>query len=295
MLTQPQEHRTIGNTMPNSFPGLLGVCQVILWLAIIGLESTSVYYDPGRGTVYAGFWCSSIFFVTWVAMFGHGKWWGSIDTRFHLFLQSLVCCSKSAGCRIYLIVQNVINLVFAIILTSWTSRFVSDPCLCVGALCTVPNWHSLYNKNNNNNNFRDMDEPFLCTYVTYKKLPALKGLLACAILMSISSAIFLIGNLVVLIKVKNSSGSPAPSASTHYQRQPDVVEFGGQSQYHANRLFHTPPDYYQPAYGQPYPQTDTRYPSAPFAHEVYPSKYWLTDTALIIWVKIFCNCERIEK
>ena len=71
--TQPWESRTIGDTMPNSFPGLLGVCQVILWIAIIGLEAASVYYDPGRGTVYAGFWCSLIFFVTWVAMFGHGK------------------------------------------------------------------------------------------------------------------------------------------------------------------------------------------------------------------------------
>jgi hypothetical protein len=71
--TQPWEHRTIGDAMPNSFPGLLGVCQVILWVAIVGLETASVYYDPGRGTVYAGFWCSFIFFVTWVAMFGHSK------------------------------------------------------------------------------------------------------------------------------------------------------------------------------------------------------------------------------
>ena len=166
-------------------------------------------------------------------------------------------------------VQNVINLIFAIILIIYTSRFVSDPCLCYGALCSIPNWHSLYN----NNNGQDMTRPFLCTYLTYKKLPVLKGLLACAILMLISSTIFLIGNLVVLIKLRNSSGSASRSANSYYQRQPDVVDFGGQQQYYGNRMLHTPPDYYQPAYMQPYPQSVAQWPSAPVSYETYPRKY----------------------
>jgi hypothetical protein len=66
-------NRTVGNVIPIIFPILLAIFQMILYLAIIGLEAASVYYDPGRGTIYAGFWCSLIFLVTWIAMFCYGK------------------------------------------------------------------------------------------------------------------------------------------------------------------------------------------------------------------------------
>lgn len=59
--------------IPNIIPGLLAAFQFILWLAIIGLESGSVYYDAGRGTIYAGYWCSSIFLITWISMLGFRK------------------------------------------------------------------------------------------------------------------------------------------------------------------------------------------------------------------------------
>jgi len=55
--------------------GLLAAIQMILWLAIVGLESASVYYDAGRGTIYAGFWCSIVFFVTWVSIFCYRKFY----------------------------------------------------------------------------------------------------------------------------------------------------------------------------------------------------------------------------
>ena len=65
--------KTLSNTIPSIFPGLLGAMQVFLWIAIIILEIISIYYDAGRGTVYAGLWCSTVFFVTWVSMFCYRK------------------------------------------------------------------------------------------------------------------------------------------------------------------------------------------------------------------------------
>jgi hypothetical protein len=66
-------NRSNGNTISAIFAGLLGALQMILFLAIVGLEAGSVYYDAGRGTIYAGFWCSIIFFITWISMFCFGK------------------------------------------------------------------------------------------------------------------------------------------------------------------------------------------------------------------------------
>jgi hypothetical protein len=65
--------KILSNTIPSIFPSLLGVIQMFLWIAIVILEIISIYYDARRGTVYAGLWCSTVFFVTWVSMFCYGK------------------------------------------------------------------------------------------------------------------------------------------------------------------------------------------------------------------------------
>jgi hypothetical protein len=65
--------RSASNVMPGWLIGLLAALQVILWLLIIILEGVSVYYDVTHGTIYAGFWCSGIFFITWVTMFSFCK------------------------------------------------------------------------------------------------------------------------------------------------------------------------------------------------------------------------------
>jgi hypothetical protein len=66
-------NRSVGDVIPIPIPIFIAIFQMILYLAIVGLEAASVYYDPGRGTIYAGFWCSIFFFITWVAMFFYGK------------------------------------------------------------------------------------------------------------------------------------------------------------------------------------------------------------------------------
>jgi uncharacterized membrane protein (GlpM family) len=67
------KERKGSNLIFGIIPGVIGLFQMLICFAIIGLEAGSVYYDAGRGTIYAGFWCSIIFFVSCVSMFCFGK------------------------------------------------------------------------------------------------------------------------------------------------------------------------------------------------------------------------------
>jgi hypothetical protein len=53
-------------------PIIIGFLQMIVTLAIIGLEIASVVISPIFGTLYAGFWLSVVFTVSWIAMFTLG-------------------------------------------------------------------------------------------------------------------------------------------------------------------------------------------------------------------------------
>jgi hypothetical protein len=54
-------------------PVLLGIFQMLLTFTIIGLEIASVVISPIYGTLYAGFWCSVIFTLSWISMIGLGN------------------------------------------------------------------------------------------------------------------------------------------------------------------------------------------------------------------------------
>jgi hypothetical protein len=75
MRISKRRHRTVRNVIPGIFIGLLAAFQMILSLAILGLESASIFYDAGRGTIYAGVWCSIIFFITWISMSCYRKFY----------------------------------------------------------------------------------------------------------------------------------------------------------------------------------------------------------------------------
>jgi hypothetical protein len=53
-------------------PIVIGFLQMILTFAIVGLEIASVVISTSQGTLYAGFWLSVIFTLSWVAMFTLG-------------------------------------------------------------------------------------------------------------------------------------------------------------------------------------------------------------------------------
>lgn len=54
-------------------PIIVGFLQFLLTIAIIGLEIASVVISPLFGTLYAGFWLSVIFTLSWISMFILGK------------------------------------------------------------------------------------------------------------------------------------------------------------------------------------------------------------------------------
>jgi hypothetical protein len=53
-------------------PIIIGFAQMILTFAIVGLEIASVVITPIEGTLYAGFWLSVLFTLSWIAMFTLG-------------------------------------------------------------------------------------------------------------------------------------------------------------------------------------------------------------------------------
>lgn len=53
---------------PRWITALLGIAQVILTAAIVGLEFGSFYYDVAHGTIWAGFWSGIIFIITFLQM-----------------------------------------------------------------------------------------------------------------------------------------------------------------------------------------------------------------------------------
>ncbi|CAF1338338.1 unnamed protein product [Adineta ricciae] len=239
-IVQPR-YQTVNDFIPNFLPGLLGAGQLFLWMAILGLEIASVYYDAGRGTIYAGFWCSIVFFVTWIAMF------------------SYLCCGKSSGCGTYLVIQNIINIIFAIILTIFTARFVKNPCLCYGALCYIPNWDFIYN-----DDFYDY-LAYPCTERTFKKLSVLKALLACAILMLVCNFIFIIAYIVASIRFRNRGQSNSQQMNVAFQQQPAGVHVGIQPVYYPSAVGYPSNVYHQ--------SVPIQYPSAPPNYYPSPDKY----------------------
>lgn len=59
---------TAGRMIPLGILILIVIVQMISYFAIISFESASVYYDAGRGTIYAGYWCTLGFLIAWIAM-----------------------------------------------------------------------------------------------------------------------------------------------------------------------------------------------------------------------------------
>jgi hypothetical protein len=53
---------------PRWTSAILGVAQLILTVAIIGLEVGSAYIDLAHGTIWVGFWAGLVFIVTCLMM-----------------------------------------------------------------------------------------------------------------------------------------------------------------------------------------------------------------------------------
>jgi hypothetical protein len=71
--TMRSVRRPFSKKFPTAIGILIGILQMLLNGAIVGLEGGSVAYNPKIDIIYAGFWCSFSFFLTWIAMFAFRK------------------------------------------------------------------------------------------------------------------------------------------------------------------------------------------------------------------------------
>ncbi len=58
---------------PACFIALLATLQLVLTFIIIGLETTSLIFDFYHSMIFAGFYCSLFFMITWISMFTVSK------------------------------------------------------------------------------------------------------------------------------------------------------------------------------------------------------------------------------
>ncbi|CAF2381831.1 unnamed protein product [Rotaria sp. Silwood2] len=100
-------------------PIIIGFLQMILTFAILGLEIASVVITPIQGTLYAGFWLSTIFTLSWIAMF------------------TLVCCHRSRKCALYVFFISILCAAAAITLIVLDALFIGniEKCFFSNAIC----------------------------------------------------------------------------------------------------------------------------------------------------------------
>ncbi|CAF0877255.1 unnamed protein product [Rotaria sp. Silwood1] len=100
-------------------PIIIGLLQMILTFAIVGLEIASVVISPATGTLYAGFWLSIIFTLSWIAMF------------------TLVCCHRSRKCALYVFFISILCAAAAITLIVLDALFIGNigKCFFSRAIC----------------------------------------------------------------------------------------------------------------------------------------------------------------
>ena len=126
------------------------------------------------------------------------SWVNLSHQLFHCPMSSLVGCLKSVCCRVYLIIQNLISLAFAIILLVFSVKFIEEPCLCYGVLCEIPPW-SCVRDDVSSSLLWCTDSSNYCTQRTFDKVPLLKALLSFAVLMLVSNGIFIFISVFFLV------------------------------------------------------------------------------------------------
>ena len=122
---------------------------------------------------------------------------------------------------------------------SFTVTFINNPCFCYDSLCLIPTWDSLFDTNNNNNDDDDDDDDDdydalnddeKCLLRNARKVPLLKGLLACVVLMFICNIIFVVICAIISIRLYRKANSNTRQLEVMYEQQTDNLYWGEQSQ-----------------------------------------------------------------
>ncbi|CAF3536727.1 unnamed protein product [Adineta steineri] len=166
---------------PRWITGILGVVQLAITAAIIGLELRSAYIDLAHGTIWVGLWCGLVFIITCITM---------------IFI---TCCCRGRCCASYVLILNILSGALACVIIYFDQVFINDLCKCyLGdqiccALRGIPSLQSNYSAildecalaiTHNNS------ASLVCPSVPYDKLGLIKAQLGCAVGMLVTCGIY---------------------------------------------------------------------------------------------------------
>lgn len=201
MTPRQQQWRMI---WPRSFLALLATLQLILTCAIVGLEATSLAFDPYHSMIFAGFYCSGFFMITWISTFCVSKLFMEMNRNLskRAFQLIIACCNRhSPGCAIHTLIENILSIIAASVLLYLDNLFLQNPYVCL----YDPTCGSSYSYSSGtyvSNIFTENNYTI--------KLTCIRAQLACAAVMLGSNVTYIIIFLVVACKTWNISNEITP-------------------------------------------------------------------------------------
>ncbi|CAF4198031.1 unnamed protein product [Rotaria sp. Silwood2] len=162
---------------------VLGITQLLLTAAIIGLELGSDYIDLAHGTIWIGFWAGLIYIATFLTML------------------CITCCCRGRCYAIYLLILNIFSGLLACVMIYFDQLFINQPCTCylgdqlccaVRGIPSLSNNYSAVLDDCNTAISQGTISSKTCPTVPYDKLPLLKAQLACAVGMLVSCGVYVV-------------------------------------------------------------------------------------------------------
>ncbi|UJR10541.1 hypothetical protein I4U23_014741 [Adineta vaga] len=193
-------------------PVILGLLQVLLTFAIIALEIASVVISPIFGTLYAGFWCSVIFTLSWMSMLG------------------LVCCHRARKWSLYMLFISILCAAAAITLIVLDALFIGNITRCFFFKVNCDEIRSSY--------------PQLISQPLGRKVLVLKAQLACAVLLLITAILYILFFISTSMAVRRSANRVLIE---HHQQQPTQIV--RETRRHSPQMWKStsPPSTYDPS------------------------------------------------
>lgn len=124
---------------------------------------------------------------------------------------------------------------------SFTVTFINNPCFCYDSLCRIPTWDSLFDTSNDNDDDDDDDDYDAlndgekCLLRNVRKVPLLKGLLACVILMFTCNIVFAVICTIISIRLCRKTDSDARQFEVIYEQQTDNLYWGERSPFEGSQ------------------------------------------------------------
>ncbi|CAF1011586.1 unnamed protein product [Rotaria magnacalcarata] len=168
---------------PRWTSAIIGLAQLALTAAIVGLEVGSVYIDLAHGTIWVGFWAGVIFIKTLLLM---------------LFI---TCCCRGRCCATYVLIWTILSGALACVMIYFDQIFINDLCKCYlgDQLCCAVRGIESY-RANFSAIFDECGQAItqgtisskICPSIPYAKLKLIKAQLGCAVGMLITCAIYVV-------------------------------------------------------------------------------------------------------